>query len=151
MGTFAEEIVDDLVTQSLAAAKGTDIFYNEMPDTDISPVTVIAVQEDGGIVSDGTPAPWIAVQFTVRSVTSWETARIRAAQIYNRYHDAVAITLSHYRIMASKALALPHYVGADSRGRYLERVTISFCVVAITQVVGGTGYGGSKDPNISAL
>jgi len=151
MATFAEELVDDLVTQTIATTKGTDIFYNELPDTDISPTTVIAVQEVGGEVSDGPPWPWLSVQFLVRSATDWDTASETAWLIYDRYNELANTSLPTYRILAAMATTLPQYLGVDTRMRYLVSLNIDFRVVAITQVVGGTGYGGSKDPNIAAV
>jgi len=134
MATFVEELVDDLVTAGIVTGKGTDAFYNELPDTDASPVTVVALQATGGVPSVGVPAPWHSVQCIVRSVTSWEAARVKAAQIYNRYHDAVNLTLANYRVLASKALAPPAYIGLDTRKRYLVSTNYTFKVGPLSVV-----------------
>lgn len=147
MATFVEELVDDAVTNTSITAKGTDVFVNELPDTDISPATVTAFQATGGEPSRGTPSPWMSVQVMVRSVTSWDTARTLAAEIYTRYHECVNLALANYRIMAGTALSLPAYIGLDTRKRYLVSVNLLFKVVSTTQAAGGTGYGGDKDPD----
>lgn len=130
MATFVEELVDDLAAQGIVAGKGVDAFMNELPDTDDSPETVTALQEIGGEPLVGTPTPSIDVACTVRSATDWETARLLAAAIYTRYHEAVNLNLASYRILTSRAVSLPAYIGSDSRGRHLVAWTTAFKTVS---------------------
>lgn len=145
--TFVEELVDDIVTAGLATGKGTDIFFDQMPETDLSPTTTIALKDTGGIPAMGTPTPSMTVQCLVRSL-SYETARQAAAAIYNRYHDATEIALTNFVIVACKAIQLPTSIGEDDRGRHEVSCNFEFTVYSTAQAAGATGYGGSKDPNI---
>lgn len=146
--TFVEELVDDIVTAGLATAKGTDIFYDQLPETDLSPATTIGLKDTGGVPSMGTPIPGMTVQCLVRS-TSYETARQTAAAIYNRYHDVTEITLANFYIQSGKAIQLPSSIGEDDRGRHEISFNFEFYVYSTAQATGATGYGGSKDPNVT--
>ncbi len=145
--TFVEELVDDIVTAGLATAKGTDIFFDQLPETDLSPTTTIVLKDTGGIPGMGTPIPTMTVQCLVRSL-SYETARQAAAAIYNRYHDATGISLTSFYIQAGKAIQLPTSIGVDDRDRHEVSFNFEFVVYSTAQAAGATGYGGSKDPNI---
>ena len=150
--TLVEELVDDAVTTGFASAKGTDIFYNELPDTDLSPVTTIVLKETGGVVDNHTPAPWVAWQCLVKSVTDWETARIRAASFYQRYHEPTDLSTTSYRILMSQATALPQSIGQDERDRYQVSLNFLTRVVALDQGDGGEGGDDDriikKDPQV---
>jgi hypothetical protein len=146
--TFVEELVDDIVTAGIATAKGTDIFFDQEPETDLSPVTTITIKDTGGVPAMGLPIPTLMVQCLVRS-TSYETARQTAAEIYNRYHDAPEISLTNFLIVASKAIQLPGSIGEDDRGRHEVSCNYEFIVYSTAQATGATGYGGSKDPNVT--
>jgi hypothetical protein len=146
MGTpFVEDLVDDMVTQSIATAKGTDIFYDALPD--VSATTAIAVKDTGGVPISGAPVPHLTVQCLVRS-TSFTTARETAAKIYNRYHDVTGLALTNYTIAAGRAMQLPSSLGEDGHNRHLVSFNLDLETYANTQATGATGFGGSKDPNV---
>jgi hypothetical protein len=148
MPNFVEELVDDLVTQTIASAKGTDIFYDELPEeADLVPATMMVLKDTGGVPSPDMPVPISTVQILVRSSTSWIAARAKAAEIYNRYHGSLGLTTTSYKILHGEAVQLPGDVGVDERSRYRVSFHINFEAMLLTQDAGGTGegYGGGKD------
>ena len=148
MANFVEELVDDLVTKTVATAKGTDIFYDELPeDSDLSPATIIVLKDTGGVPSPDIPMPETSMQVLVRSSASWITCRAKAAEIFNRYHGSLGLTTTSYKIIHGAALQLPTDIGMDERGRYRVSFNVMFNAHLLTQDDGddGEGYGGGKD------
>ena len=148
MANFVEELVDDLVTQTIAATKGTDIFYNELPEeSDLTPATLVVLKDSGGIPSPDIPLPQTSVQILVRSSESWIAARAKASEIFNRYHGSLGLTTTSYKILHGAATQMPADVGVDERGRYRVGFNVMFEVMLLTQDEGddGEGYGGGKD------
>ena len=153
-GMIENELLDYLVTKGAITAKKTDGFEDMMPDTATG--TVVCLKATGGIPSKGTPDPWIAIQALVRSDVSYYAARLLAAKVHTYFHEMIDATTTSYRILASKALAMPQSVGQDGRYRHLVSVNFLFNVVALDQDLDndgggdeGGGYGGKKDPLIN--
>jgi hypothetical protein len=143
---FAEELVDYLVTDGAASAKGTDIFYRHMPaEPDLSPTTMICVKDTGGDPSVYSPVPNVSVQFLVRS-NGWLDGRAKAGVIYTIFHAVVGVSLVRYTIQSAVALQLPQDIGQDDQGRYLFSFNIMFLVKQVDDGDDDNGYGGHKDP-----
>jgi len=152
MGLLENELVDYLVTKGVISEKKVDGFVNLLPDIEgpDGAGVVLAIKQTGGVPSVGTPDPWIAIQVLVRSDDSYFSARMVASEVYTYFHEMINATTNSFRIIASKATALPQSLGEDDRRRYLVSVNFLFNVVALTQFDGGGddggGFGGSKDP-----
>jgi hypothetical protein len=148
MALLADELVGYLVTKGVITAKGTDGFYSMLPDVSTSPA--LALKETGGVPGKGSPDPWVSVQCMIRG-DSFSAARAAAASVYTYFHEMISVTLTTYRIIASRATALPQDLGEDGHRRHLISTNFLFNVVANDQDEDnddGSGYSGKKDPQV---
>lgn len=139
---FVERIVDDLHAGGLVI-KGTSGFFDQMPEVSADPC--VAVIDLGGVPSH-TAAPQMMVQFLVRAST-WEAARDKAAQIYNRYHTETDRGITGYRLVSAVAQGLPAHFGEDGRQRHRVGFNMVFRAYSTNQGESTVGFGGKRDPN----
>jgi len=146
MSVFVEELVDYLVTKEVFTAKGTDIFYSYFPDIASDPSGVL--RETGGYNSeDSIPVFDTTIQAMVRG-SDYDTARVRAASIYDTFHGINSIDLTSSHIMYAEAVAPPADIGPDKSGRHL--ISMNFHFRTRPASVTGNAQQSSKgaDPNL---
>lgn len=141
--TLVEDLVDYVVTNGDPTAKGTDIFADQLPDTDLSPVTVWALKDIGGVPNFNNPIPTYHIQCICRS-TSYNGARVGAANIFNLFGGHVGIMTTDYRIVGARAIQMPTSIGEDERGRNLVSFNMEFDVHVLGSDDGGDPPG-SRD------
>ena len=144
--TFAEELIPNIITAGLATAKGTDIFWYQQPETDLSPTTTITLKDTGGTPGVGAPIASMLIQCLVRSVSP-QTSRQVAAGVCTLFDETSGET-ENFVWNSCQAIQLPTSIGEDDRRRHEYSFNLEFKVYAKTQATGQAGYGGSKDPNI---
>jgi hypothetical protein len=142
---FVEELVDYLVTETVASTKGTDIFYRELPaEPDLAPATMICLKDTGGVPAINSPIPDVSVQVLVRS-NAWLAGRTKCGEIFNKFHAIVGLALTNYNIKRAVALQLPQDLGKDNQGRYLFSYNIMFLAHQLDEGDDDNGFGGHKD------
>lgn len=150
MALFVEELIDYLVTKTVVVKDTTGFVFSMPPD---KTGEIVVINETGGIPGKGIPNPWITTQIMVRGdLQGIVVARRKAAEVFTCLHEVADVTTTSYRILTSRALATPQYVGEDKGHRPIFSATIQFNIVSLAQADGGGddggGAGGSKDPNI---
>ena len=145
---FVEELVDYLATQSIGT-KGTDLFFDHLPDTE-AVTTMACVRDTGGPQPPGNiPHREVAIQVMVRG-TDYATTRLFAAKIHNLFHGMISVSTTNNVIMSSEAMGLPASIGPDNNGRNLVSGNYVFRTYANTSSgETSTGFGGDKDPNLN--
>ena len=127
MAEFIEEIIDDLATEGIISAKGTDGFYDQMPDVSGS---VVAVYDNGGTGLHRSPREDVSVGVRVRSALStvgaYQQARVLAKQVYDRYHQMVDTTLGTTRVEWALCDTLPRSSGRAAGERSIAEFSITF-------------------------
>ncbi len=140
MATFAEELVDFLDTAG-AGTKGTDLFYNKLPDLSSANTTVSAVAVHPGPPSP-TRKPWVnsTVQVLTRGV-DYDAAVIAASEIYGNWHSVFDYALTNNQVVSSIGQGGPASIGQDSLGRHLVSANYEFITYDTT---GGGASGGAS-------
>ena len=124
MSVFVEELIDYLVTASVFTAKGTDVFYSYFPDITADPSACL--RETGGYPSPvGQPIFDATVQAIVRG-SDYDTAREKAAGIYDTLHGISSVALTSSHIMFCEATPPPGDIGPDKSGRHLISMNFHF-------------------------
>ncbi len=149
MSTFAEELIDHLVTESVITAKGTDGFVGRLPDT--SGLVVVLKDTGGPQVPHGTPLAQTTIQMMVRQVKTGniEGAQNLAAKVYNVFHGMVGVDLAVNHVASGTGLGRPADIGQDANGRHLVSGNFLFETYRLTASgEASSGYEGDKDPNL---
>ena len=126
MAEFIEELIDDLVTEAIITAKGTDGFYDQMPDVTTSPV--LAVYDNGGTAAHRSPVLQRSVSFRVRA-DDYDTARTLARTVFARVHQMIDTTVGTRRVLWALADGIPTSIGRDSANRSLVVFNTTFGTV----------------------
>ena len=128
--TFTEELVDDMATAAVITAKGTDGFFDQMPDITTTPA--LAVYNNGGISAHRSPVQQCSVGFRTRGAT-YDSAVVLAKSVRDRYHQMVDTSLATRRILWALADGEPASIGRDSANRSLVAFNTTFGVVDIPE------------------
>jgi hypothetical protein len=127
MSLFVEELADYLVTKTIFTTKGGtggDIFYSFFPDVSADPSGCVA-ESPGFPGPEGLPVYDSGVQVIVRG-TNADTARQKAAAVYNEFHGLSNVALTSSHIMFAEGTAPPFNIGPDKRGRHLFTMNFHF-------------------------
>ena len=125
--TFLEEMADYMVTQSLATATGTDLFWSHMPDVSEDPA--VCLYNDGGAGKRHNPSKGRAVRVFVRS-SDYQTARQKAKDIHAAFHRKTGLSLDTLTVLYALGTSLPRSLGRDNR----NRAVMSFALTVDTVV-----------------
>ena len=146
---FIEELVDYLVTQSIGT-KGTDLFFDHMPDV---AGTIVCLYDTGGTPPPAElpqRTPTVMVQVRSAKTEEYSDARLLAAKIHNLFHGMISVTLTNNHIETARAFGLPQSIGQDKNQRHLVSANYEFNTRAHTDSgEASTGFGGDKDPNLN--
>ena len=150
MSLFVEELCDYLVTKTVFTTKGTtsgDIFFSFFPDISADPSGCIR-ESSGFEPPDGLPLYDSGVQIMIRG-TDAETARQKAAAVYNEFHGLSNVALTSSHIMFATGSGPPFDIGPDKRGRHL--FTMNFHFRTRPAVTANTAAHAAKggDPNLA--
>ena len=118
-GSFTEELVDYLVTQGVVT-KGTDGFYDHLPDVTTAPV--VCLYDNGGLGRKHNPGAQFSIGVRVRGAVgpgSYEAAQQKAEAVYAEFHRKNNISLELSRILYGLADGLPESIGRDKAKRSL--------------------------------
>lgn len=154
--SFAEELIDELATEGIVTAKGTDAFYNQLPmGKDITPATFVMLQEiQGPAPTMGNPSAEYNIGYEVWSSTNFTTARRLAGRIHSYFHQMRDKTLGNSIVIIARANNTPGSLGEnrDSKHRWGVGGSITFEAYRSDQTGPdtGTGYDGFKDTSSDA-